>query len=177
MQTEVETKTEDRAVTPKFSGVRRRIALVSLSALLLAGVGGWMSSARAAGPAGGDEAGGPGPMRRMHRILDKVGATQGQRDQIRAIWTGLRPQLKAARAENQNLRQQMIGALTAPSINAADVERLRKQTMTNADKISSLITQGMVASAQVLTPEQRKLAQQEIANGGGGHHMWGPGAP
>jgi periplasmic protein CpxP/Spy len=175
MQTEVETKAEDRVVTPRFSRTRRGILFVALPALALASVAGVMSSARAAGPAG-DEAGGPGPMRRMHRILDRVGATQGQRDQIRAIWTGLRPQLRAARAEHQNLRQQMVGALTAPSINAADVERLRKQAMTNADKISSLMTQGIVASAQVLTPEQRKLAQQEIANGGG-RHMWGPAAP
>ena len=53
----------------------------------------------------------------------------------------------------------MVAALTAPTINAGEVERLRKLSMANADKISALITQGMVASAQVLTPEQRKLAQ------------------
>jgi periplasmic protein CpxP/Spy len=174
MQTEVE-KNADRTVTPRFSRTRRGILLLVLPALALAGVGGWVSSARAGGP-DGDEAG-PGPMRRMHKILDRVGATQGQRDQIRAIWTGLRPQLRAARADQKSLRQQMVAAVTAPSINAADVERLRKQTMANADKISGLITQGIVASAQVLTPDQRKLAQQEIANGAGRHHHWGPDAP
>jgi protein CpxP len=175
MQTEVETKPEDRVVTPTFSRARRRILFIALPALALAGAGGWMSSARAAGP-DGDEAGPGMAMRRMHRILDRVGATQGQRDQIRAIWMGLRPQLRAQRAEHKNLHQQMVAALTAPSINVGDVERLRKQTMANADRISALITQGIVASAQVLTPEQRKLAQQEIANGGG-RHGWGPGAP
>ena len=175
MQTEVETKAEDRVVTPRFSRARRQILFATLPALALAGVAGWMSSARAAGPAG--EEMGPGmAMKRMHRILDRVGASQGQRDQIRAIWTGLRPQLRAERAEHRNLRQQMVTALTAPTINPGDVERLRKQTMANADKISALVTQGFVASAQVLTPEQRKLAQQEIANGGG-RHMWGPAAP
>ena len=173
MQTEVE-KNADRTVTPRFSRTRRGLLLLVLPALALAGVGGWVSSARAGGP-DADEAG-PGPMRRMHRILDRVGATQGQRDQIRAIWMGLRPQLRAVRADQKSLRQQMVAALTAPSINAGDVERLRKQTMTNADKMSGLITQGIVASAQVLTPEQRKLAQQEIANGAG-RHRWGPDAP
>ena len=112
-------------------------------------------------------------MRRMQRILDRVGATQAQRDQIRAIWTGLRPQLRAERAQHKSLRQQMVAALTAPTINAGEVERLRKQSMASADKTSALFTQGMVASAQVLTPEQRKQAQAELAKGGG-HHRWGP---
>ena len=115
-------------------------------------------------------------MRRMHRILDRVGATQGQRDQIRAVWSGLRPQLRAERAQHRTLREQMVAALTAPTINAGDVERLRKLSMASADKMSALITQGMVASAQVLTPDQRKLAQEEIAKGGG-HHRWGPPTP
>ena len=173
MQTEAQTQAQDKSVAPPPRRARRTLLLISLSALpLLAGVGGWISSARAAGPAG-EEMGAGMPMHRMHRILDAVGATQGQRDQIRAIWSGLRPQLKAERANHQNLRQQMIGALTAPTINAGNVEQLRKQAMASADKMSALITQGMVQSAQVLTPDQRKLAQQEMAKERGRHH-WGP---
>ncbi|HEY7374672.1 MAG TPA: periplasmic heavy metal sensor [Polyangia bacterium] len=149
----------------------------SLSALLLVGTGLMISSARAAGPVGGGDGAAEGmPMHRMHKILDKVGATQSQRDQIRGIWSGLRPQLKAERINHQNIRQQMIAALTAPQINAGDVEKLRKQSMASADKISALITQGMVGSAQVLTADQRKLAQEEIAKGGGRHRAWGPPA-
>jgi len=173
MQSEAETQKQDGIVTRAFTGARRKVLFVSLSALMLAGAGGWVSSARAAGPGGGDEMHEGMPMRRMQRILDAVGATQGQRDQIRAIWSGLRPQLRAERAQHKNLREQMVSALTAPTINAGEVERLRKQSMASADKISALITQGMVGSAQVLTPDQRKLAQQEIAKGGGRHH-WGP---
>ncbi len=176
MQTEDETQTEDRVVTP-VGRARRKVVFVSLAALALAGAGGWISSARAAGPAGDDAAEGEGmPMRRMHMILDRVGATAAQRDQIRAVWSGLRPQLRAERAQHKTLREQMVAALTAPTINAGEVERLRKLTMANTDKISALVTQGMVASAQVLTPDQRKLAQQEIAKGGG-HHHWGPAMP
>ena len=177
MQTEDETQTEDRVVTP-VGRSRRKVVFVSLAALALAGAGGWLSTARAAGPAADDAAAeGEGmPMRRMHMILDRVGATAAQRDQIRAVWSGLRPQLRAERAQHKTLREQMVAALTAPTINAGEVERLRKLTMANTDKISALVTQGMVASAQVLTPDQRKLAQQEIAKGGG-HHHWGPGMP
>jgi protein CpxP len=175
MQTEGGRHGPDDSTAPAAGGGRRKLLAVSLAALVLAGAGGWISSARAAGPAG-DEMGEAMPMRHMQRILDSVGATQGQRDQIRAIWSGLRPQLRAERAQHKTLREQMVAALTAPTINAGDVERVRKQSMANADKISALITQGMVASAQVLTPDQRKLAQQEIAKGGGRHHGWGPHA-
>lgn len=178
MQTEVETQTNDKIVTPGRRS-RRGIVFASLAALALAGAGGWISTARAAAPAG-DDAGATAedmPMGRMHRILDRVGATAGQRDQIRSIWSGLRPQLRAERTTHKSLRQQMVAALTAPSINANEVERLRKLSMASADKISALMTQGMVASAQVLTPDQRKQAQEEIAKGGGHHHHWGPATP
>jgi Spy/CpxP family protein refolding chaperone len=172
-QTRIDAQTLDGSVAPAPRRTRRKIMLVSLAALALAGAVGWMSSARAAGPAGEEMGAGPGMgMHRMHRILDAVGATQGQRDQIRAVWSGLRPQLRAERTNHQNLHQQMIAALTAPTINAGAVENLRKQSMASADKISSLMTQGIVASAQVLTADQRKLAQQELAKEHGRHH-WG----
>jgi protein CpxP len=177
METEAQTQVQDKSVAPAPRRVRGKFLFVSLAALLLGGTGFMISSARAAGPAGGDEVGaGMGmPMHRMHKILDAVGATQGQRDQIKAIWSGLRPQLKAERTNHQNLRQQMVAALTAPTINAGTVEQLRKQAMASADKMSALITQGMVQSAQVLTPDQRKLAQQEIQmDQQGGRHHWGP---
>jgi len=173
MQTEVQTQAEeDGVMTRAARGTRRKILIASLAVLMLAGAGGVASSARAASPAG-DEVGEGMPMRRMQRILDRVGATPAQRDQIRAIWSGLRTQLRAERTQKKSLRQQMVAALTAPTINAGEVERLRKQSIASADKISALFTQGMVASAQVLTPEQRKLAGEELAKGRG-HHRWGP---
>ena len=180
MQTEDETQTRDKVLTPQRPA-RRKALFISLATLAIAGAGGLISSARAAGPAApgapaADDAGEAMPMKRMHWILDRVGATAGQRDQIRAVWSGLRPQLRAARAEHKSLREQMVAALTAPTINAGEVERLRKLTMANTDKISSLVTQGMVQSAQVLTPDQRRQAQAEIAKGGG-HHHWGPAIP
>jgi Spy/CpxP family protein refolding chaperone len=128
-------------------------------------------------------ASGPGFMaRRLGHMLDKVGATPGQRSQIQAIWSGLRPQIKALRQQHMALHQQMVAALTGATINAADVEKLRQQSVALTDKTSALFTQGIVATAQVLTPEQRKLAQQELAQraqhrfgGGMGGGFGGPG--
>src|SRR4051812_4111123 len=46
----------------------------------------------------------------MRRVLDGVNATDAQKAQIKQAWEGLRPQLKAARTEHQQLRQQITQA-------------------------------------------------------------------
>ena len=99
---------------------------------------------------------------RMQHILTDVGASDGQKAQIKAIWDGLRPQLKAAHQEHAQLRQQIGQAIAAPTIDTAAVEKLRRQAVQSMDKTSALITQGMVSTSQVLTPEQRQKALTEI---------------
>jgi Spy/CpxP family protein refolding chaperone len=99
---------------------------------------------------------------RMHKILDRVGATDAQKAQIKAIWEGLRPQLKTLRLQHAGLRQQITQAMTAPTIDPAAIEKLRQQSVAVMDKVSSVMTQGFVESARVLTPEQRKQAAAEI---------------
>jgi protein CpxP len=171
------------AIAPRPSRHRRSWLLVLpvLGALGAGAVTISMANAQAQATDGG-AAGGPGFMaRRLQHMLDKVGATPSQRGQIQAIWGGLRPQLKALRQQHMAVRQQMVAALTGPTINASDVEKLRQQSMSLADKTSALFTQGVVATAQVLTPDQRKLAQQELAQQraqhrfGGGFGGGGPG--
>ncbi|HVU50259.1 MAG TPA: Spy/CpxP family protein refolding chaperone [Polyangia bacterium] len=99
---------------------------------------------------------------RMHKILDKVGATDAQKAQIKTIWEGLRPQLKTLHQQHAGLRQQITQAMTAPTIDAAAIEKLRQQSVAVMDKVSSVMTQGFVETARVLTPEQRKQAAAEI---------------
>lgn len=152
-------------------------------ALGAAGSAGTPAASDVSGPdgMGPGEMGGPGgPARRLGRILDKVNATAAQRSQIQGIWKGLRPQLKAAHEQHAALRQQMVAALTGQTIDPTAVEKLRQQSMAWADKASSLFTQGMVGTAQVLTPDQRKLAAQEFEQHQGhgfGRHGFGPPAP
>jgi len=137
------------------------------------GAAGSDSAAQSQEAAGPEGMGGPGgPAHRMMRILDKVNASAEQRNQIQGIWKGLRPQLKAARQQHEAVRQQIVAALSGPSIDPAAVEKLRQQSMSWEDKTSSLFTQGMVASAQVLTPDQRKAAAQEFQQHHG--HHFGP---
>jgi len=126
-------------------------------------------------PPGGEMAG--FMARRLDRILDKVNATQSQRGQIHAVWDGLRPQLRELRAQHGAIRRQIVAAVTAPTINTAEVEKLRQQSMAIADKTSALFTQGIVQTAQLLTPDQRKLAQEEMSKHAGAGHFGGPDGP
>jgi Spy/CpxP family protein refolding chaperone len=111
---------------------------------------------------------------RMERMLDKVNATASQRSQIEAIWNGLRPQLKTLHQQHGAVRKQMVGALTAATINPAAVEQLRQQSMTLIEKTSSLLTQGFMQTAQALTPDQRKQVQAILAQEHGRFHHHDP---
>jgi protein CpxP len=94
--------------------------------------------------------------RRMDKVLTEAGASDAQRAQIKAAWGSLRPELQALREQRMKLHGEMKKALTAPTIDTAQVERLRQQGVQLADKTSSLFTQGIVQTAQVLTPDQRQ---------------------
>jgi Spy/CpxP family protein refolding chaperone len=110
---------------------------------------------------------------RLQKLLDKVNATPAQRSQIEGIWSNLRPQLKANRQQRQSLHQQMVAAFTAPTVNAAQIEQLRQQSISMADKQSQLFTQGLVQTAQVLSQAQRQQAEAAIeqARAHFHHHM------
>lgn len=136
---------------------RRRWWAVALGAVAVAGL--TFSVARAQG------FGGHGPFmmkERMDRALSAAGATDAQKTQIHAIWDGLRPQLKPLRLQAADLRRQLGEAIAAPTIDKGRVETLRKQSIDAMDRISALMTQGMMASAQVLSPEQRQAVLKHI---------------
>jgi Spy/CpxP family protein refolding chaperone len=152
------SETEARPTRGRLPRPFSRRALGGLAALAVVG-GLSFSVAQARGFGGGPE----GVMAfRMHKILDRVGATDAQKAQIKAIWEGLRPQLKTLREQHAGLRQQITQAMTAQTIDPAAIEKLRQQSVFVMDKVSSIMTQGFVQTAQVLTPEQRKQAAAEI---------------
>jgi Spy/CpxP family protein refolding chaperone len=151
--------------------LRRRVARRTLGAIAAVAVVGALSFSVAQAHGGGDHEG--FVAFRIHKILDKVGASDAQKTQIKSIWQGLRPQLKTLREQHEGLHQQITEAMTAPTIDAAAIEKLRQQSVGVMDKLSSLMTQGFVESARVLTPEQRKQAAAEIEKEHEGHH--GPG--
>jgi protein CpxP len=177
---------------PNLSGTRARRGAGRLGWLVLAVpllFGGTWSLAHAGGPDGGgpgpgmwggDGEHGGGPRQHLQRMLSAVGATDAQKAQIKTIWEGLRPQLKPLREQHEQTRKQIAAALAAPTVDAAQIEQLRKQSVQTMDKLSALMTQGFVQTANVLTPDQRKQAladmqQHEGRHGGFRGHGHGPG--
>ena len=188
---EMPTPVPETSILTPIRGPRRRgLGWMLLAVPLLLGTS--FSLARAGGPdegpgggpgmwmGGGGEHGGPGgPRQRMERVLTAVGASDAQKAQVKTIWEGLRPQLKTLRQEHEQVRKQIAEALAAPTIDAAHIEQLRKQSVQTMDKLSALMTSGFVQSAGVLTPDQRKQALEtmnEHEGRHGGFHGHGPGA-
>ena len=132
-------------------------------AIVAVAVGALSLSVARAQEFGGFGGGGGGFMKaRMERLLSAAGASDAQKTQIHAIWQGLRPQLKPLHQQAATLRRQIGETIAAPTVDVARVEQLRKQSMETMDKISAVMTQGMVVSAQILTPEQRKTVLARI---------------
>jgi Spy/CpxP family protein refolding chaperone len=180
---ETEESTQPRIPNSTTRPLARKRWLAGLGALLAVGALS-LSMARAQTTDAGDPSalaepmgpGGEGFMAfRMQHLLAKIGATDSQKSQIKAIWDGLRPQLQTLHQQHAQLRQQIGQAISAPTIDPAHVETLRQQSVQLMDKISSVVTQGMVSSAQVLTPDQRKAALAEI-QAHRGRHPHGPRA-
>jgi len=154
---------------------RRRGLWVGLTLMAVAGVTA-LSTAQAHGfPGGGGwrhGGGGPGEFmqRRIQRMLDKVGATDAQKAQIKAIWDGVKPEMKALHEQKEQLRKQIAQTAAAPTIDTARIEQLRQQSVQLVDKTSVVLTRGLVGTAQVLTPDQRKQVLAEMEK----HHGHGP---
>jgi len=171
------TRETQETTTPNNRARSRRwtwlLALPLAGALAVPAAQALAGQQHGGGPGGAEmgEFGHFGGGRRMGRMLDAAGATDAQRAQIKATWAALRPQLQALREQRMKLHGEIRKALTAPTIDTAQVERLRQQGVQLADRASTLVTQGIVQSAQVLTPEQRQKVANELPK-----HFRGPRA-
>lgn len=142
----------------------------ALAALALAAAGAAVAMAGPMnGPAGehrghpglGGPMGGPmsGPM--SGRLLDAVKATPEQKQRIQAIQDAARQDLRKLHDGQREMRQQMMAALAAPTIDTARIEALRQQELARHDQASQRLQLAMIDAAQVLTPEQRaQLAER-----------------
>ena len=104
-----------------------------------------------------------GDMRHMGRLLDLAKATAEQRSQIHQIMQAARQELQAQREAGRKLREQQAALLTQPTVDAAAVEALRQQMLSQHDQASKRMTQALVDASRVLTPEQRKLVGEHRA--------------
>jgi Spy/CpxP family protein refolding chaperone len=103
----------------------------------------------------------------LGRWLADVDATPEQRERIAAIMKGAANDLAANRASRADARRQALALLAAPTIDRAQLEKLRVEQMQLADFSSRRMLQAMADSAEVLTPAQRaKLAERRAQRRG-----------
>lgn len=141
--------------------------VVTTIALAVAGAAAVVPLAAQAMPGGH---GGPGMMggheghgmgRMLERMLDKVGATDAQRAQIKQITQLAETDLRAQQEAGRALREQALALMSAPTLDAAAAESLRQQMLARHDQSSRRMMQAMLDVGNVLTPAQRsKLAEQ-----------------
>jgi periplasmic protein CpxP/Spy len=97
----------------------------------------------------------------LMEMLDDVGASDAQRQQIQAIFRTAREDLRAQMKDGMGQRQQMLQLWAAPNIDAAALDALRKQQLQQQERVGSRLQQAMVEAGRVLTPEQRaKIAER-----------------
>ena len=94
------------------------------------------------------------------RLAD-IDVTPEQRDRIATILKGAANDLQAGRKQHMQARRQSMELLAAPTIDRAQLEKLRVEQMQLGENASRRMLQALMDSAEVLTPEQRaKLAER-----------------
>jgi Spy/CpxP family protein refolding chaperone len=89
-------------------------------------------------------------------MLTKVGASDAQKEQMRAIVRRTLAQLAPLRREHRAHRRAFMETLAAPSVDTARLAELRGAELKLADQASQALLEGATDAANVLSPEQRR---------------------
>jgi Spy/CpxP family protein refolding chaperone len=110
------------------------------------------------------------------KLLDRVDATDAQRDEVDALIDEIIPDLFAMKKDGRALKERIHEALMAEPVNAEELESLRQEAMAMADKASKKATESVLRISEILTPEQRAEIHQmmkEKRERWHGHHGCG----
>ena len=91
----------------------------------------------------------------VNRMLDRVDATQDQKDKVTAIVKSALSDLEPLRAGRATFRDEAARLMKADKIDRAEIEKFRAQRIAQADAASKRVTQALADAADVLTPKQR----------------------
>jgi periplasmic protein CpxP/Spy len=87
--------------------------------------------------------------------LDHVDANDQQVARVNAVLSGLAPNLLRLRTEHRALGAELRTELAKDKVDPARVEALRKRALDLFDRASQEGQKALIATAEVLTPEQR----------------------
>jgi Spy/CpxP family protein refolding chaperone len=109
------------------------------------------------------------------RALDSVGASAEQENKVHDIVVARFAEIAPDPEEHAALRKHALELLAAPTIDRAEVEKVRAQAVATFDAKSKAVVGGLLDIADQLTPDQRaKLAAQIEAMPAHGPMMMGP---
>lgn len=106
----------------------------------------------------------------LDAIADELGLTDDQVDQIKTIAEDAHSQAEGLRASHEDLRAEGVALFTADTLDLQAIEAHRQQMLLAANEGTLLLTDTMVAVAEVLTPDQRRAlaAKMETFHADGG---------
>ena len=164
-------------MNPLFASIatRRSAALVFAVALTgLSGVAVWAHEARAGDPALTIESN-PAEVadhiaRMSEHIYVEVQATAGQKERLDPILKEAGNDLAALHAQLRGGHDQVMALLAQPTVDRAALEDLRAAHMRTADEMSRRVVRLVADVADVLTPDQRRVLLERIAQHHGGGH-------
>lgn len=88
-------------------------------------------------------------------MLDKVDATDAQRDEVDAVLDTLAPELWSFKTEHEGIRDELQVALTGETVDRAKLEDARVRGLALADKASSAVLEAVADTAEILSADQR----------------------
>jgi protein CpxP len=101
--------------------------------------------------------------RMIRHFAIEIDASVEQQARLGVIAKAAAKDLLPLRDEARTARKDGLALLAAPSVDRDAIERLRTRQIGLADTASKRIAQAIAEAADVLTPEQRKLLTERIA--------------
>jgi Spy/CpxP family protein refolding chaperone len=160
-ETDMEIENQTTESTSSRTGWARRIVIAGAAAIAVAGVG--MAAATggdfARGGVGGHithaRMGGEFAAYRLDKLLEEIDATADQKGKAKAVFDDARGDLIPMFEGFVGTRQAIADILGAPTIDRDAAEKLRRERISALDDASRRLTQAVLDTAEILTPEQR----------------------
>ena len=149
---------------------RRRLTVAAIAASLAVIAGGTLVYAHSGGGHHGPMAGRgtEDHLEHMQAMLTKIGASDAQKAQIEGLLKPAFEEMKAAHEAHSAAFEQFHDAITAPSIDRAQIESLRAGQLKSLDEASKRMVIAITDAAEVLSPEQRSALAEQIRKHHGG---------
>jgi Spy/CpxP family protein refolding chaperone len=144
---------------------RRRISVMAIAAALVVFLGGALAFAHSGGGQHGPMMAGRSTedhLEHVQMMLTKIGASEAQKTQIEAILKPALDDMKSTHDAHFAAFKQFHEAISAPSIDRAQLETLRAAQVKLLDEASKRLVTAISDAAEVLSPDQRAALAQEI---------------